>query len=158
MKALHLLIFAIVATSTITLEAKGQTGSTDAKALVNSQNYVFEAQWVSPMGSHARALTSLYTLKVTKDTIIADLPYFGKAYSAPIDASQGGIAFTSTKFTYEAKPFKKGWDITIKPADNRETSQMELTVFTNGSATLYVNSTNRQGISFTGFIRGKNTP
>ncbi len=158
MKALHLLLFAIVATCTIAPQAKGQTGGTDAKALVNSQNYVFEAQWVSPMGARARALTSLYTLKVTKDTIIADLPYFGKAYSAPIDASQGGIAFTSTKFVYEAKPFKKGWDITIKPADNRETSQMELTIFTNGSATLYVNSTNRQGISFTGFIRAKNTP
>lgn len=157
MKALHLILFAIVATFTIAPEIKGQTGGTDAKALVNSQNYVFEAQWVSPMGARARALTSLYTLKITKDTIIADLPYFGKAYSAPIDASQGGIAFTSTKFVYEAKPLKKGWDITIKPTDNRETSQMELTIFTNGSATLYVNSTNREGISFTGFIRAKNT-
>ena len=121
--------------------------------LVDSQQYIFHAQTVSPMNGRQRFLTTDYTIKVSKDTIITDLPYFGRAYSAPINPSDGGIQFTSTSFEYKVTPRKKGgWDITIQPKDARDVQQMILTIFDNGKADLRVNSNNRQPISFNGYI------
>ena len=42
-------------------------------------------------------LSPYYYLKVSKDTVVAYLPYFGRAYTAPADPTEGGIKFTSTK-------------------------------------------------------------
>ena len=121
--------------------------------LVDSQQYIFHAQTVSPMTGRQRFLTTDYTIKVSKDTIMTDLPYFGRAYSAPINPSDGGIRFTSTSFGYKVTPRKKGgWDVTIQPKDARDVQQMILTIFDNGKADLRVNSNNRQPISFNGYI------
>src|SRR5882672_9273272 len=57
--------------------------------MVDSQSYVFKAQSATPMSGRNRQLTSDYDLKVTKDQVVSYLPYFGRAYSAPIDPSQG---------------------------------------------------------------------
>ena len=123
------------------------------KNLVESQNFVFKAQTVQPTNGRTRQLTSEYDLKVLKDSIIAYLPYFGRAYSPPVNPSEGGIQFTSTEFEYKKTNRKKGgWDIQIKPKDARDVRQLDLSVFKNGSATLGVNSNNRQSISFNGYV------
>jgi hypothetical protein len=123
------------------------------KNLVNSQQYVFYAQSALPMSGRQRFLTSEYTLYVSKDTVISDLPYFGRAYSAPINLAGGGINFTSTSFDYQLKARKKGgWDITIKPKDTPEVQQLMMTIFENGTTSLRVSSNNRQPISFNGYI------
>jgi Domain of unknown function (DUF4251) len=122
------------------------------KNLVDSQQYVFYAETVSPMGVRQRNLTSDYTVMVSKDTIISDLPYFGRAYSAPIN-SPGGIVFTSTDFDYKMAVRKNGgWDISIKPRDASGGQQFTLTIFENGVASLNANSNNRQSISFRGYV------
>ncbi|MBS1665733.1 MAG: DUF4251 domain-containing protein, partial [Bacteroidetes bacterium] len=123
------------------------------KDLVESQNYVFKAQTVMPMAGSTRQLTSDYSLKVTKENIVSYLPYFGRAYTAPMDPSKGGIQFTSKDFDYTLTPGKKqGWTILIKPKDYRDVQQMTLSISSAGYATLQVTSTNRQPISFNGQI------
>ena len=120
--------------------------------LVDSQRYVFYAEKANPTGGGQRFLTSEYTLRVAKDTIICNLPYFGRAYSAPI-GSDGGITFTSTDFEYKSEPRKKGgWDISIKPKDVQGGQQVTMTIFPNGSTSLQATSNNRQPISFNGYI------
>jgi len=133
--------------------AHAQKTPENIKQLIDSQRYVFEAQWVSPMRGPMRSLTSLYTVAVTKDTVAADLPFFGKAYVASINPSDNGISFTSTNFEYSASTIKNGWSITIKPKDGGNGNQLFFTIFNNGSATLQVNSNTREGISFSGYIR-----
>ena len=124
------------------------------KNLVDSQQYVFYAQNVTPMSGRQRFLTTDYTVSVSKDSIISDLPFFGRAYSAPINPSDGGIKFTSTDFDYKLVPRKKGgWDISIKPKDTPNGQQFNLTVFENGTASLQATSTSRQPISFNGYIK-----
>jgi len=124
------------------------------KSLVDSQNYVFIAQSAMPMSGRVRQLTPDYDLKVTKSSIVSYLPYFGRAYTAPIDPTQGGIQFTSKDFEYTAHPRAKGgWDVLIKPKDYRDVQQMSLSISSTGYATLQVTSTNRQPISFNGIIR-----
>jgi Domain of unknown function (DUF4251) len=123
------------------------------RQIIESQNYIFKAQSVSPMRGGPRHLTSDYDLAVRKDSIISWLPYFGRAYSAPINSSQGALEFTSTKFQYQLEKGKKhSWEITINPKDQTEVRELTLTVFDNGSALLRVNSINREAISFNGYI------
>ena len=121
--------------------------------LVDSQRYVFYAEKVNPSGGGQKILTSEYTLKVSKDTIICDLPYFGRAYSAPIGTTDGGIVFTTTDFEYKNEPRKKGgWDIFIRPKDVQGGQQVNMTIFSNGNTSVQVTSNNRQPISFNGYI------
>ena len=133
------------------------------KKMIADVNYVFEANIAIPQTGSSRQLTSDYDLKIVKDTITAFLPYFGTAYVAPAPGTtEGGIKFTSTNFKYSAKQKKNGsWDIFIKPKDNnisdwRDVQQLRLSISTNGYASLQVISSNRDPISFEGFVAQKN--
>lgn len=123
------------------------------KALVESKNFVFVADYVNPQSMRSRSLTtSDYDLTIKPGEVISYLPYFGRAYSAPING-EGGIKFTSKDFDYKLVKVKAhSWDISIKPKDANDVQQLYLTVFDNGTASLSVNSTNRQTISYRGYI------
>lgn len=121
--------------------------------IVESKNYIFRAESVNPPRGQLRHLTSEYDLVVTSDTVTAYLPYFGRAYSAPIDPSEGGIKFTSSEFDYTVeKKKRRSWQIMIKPKDANDIQIVYLTIFDNNKATLRVNSVNRESISFNGYI------
>lgn len=126
---------------------------TTIQDMVHSGDFVFTAQTALPMRGKARYLTSIYDLVVSKDTVKAFLPYFGRAYSAPIDPTKGGIQFTSTKFQYSITGHKRGrWNILIRPGDIRDIQQLVLSVSEGGYASLQVISNRRQPISFNGKI------
>jgi hypothetical protein len=126
------------------------------KNMIETQQFIFKAETVSPASGRIRQLTPDYDLKVSKDTIVAYLPYFGKSYSAPIDINDVGIKFTSVKFDYTLSKGKKNrYEIIIKPKDQTEVEELSLTVWENGSSTLRVIGTNRQPISFNGYISTK---
>jgi hypothetical protein len=135
-----------------------QTSKTAAmKNLVESGVYVFTAQSVMPMSGRVRQLTTdNYTLKISKEKITSDLPYFGQAYTAPMDPTKTGIQFTSKNFDYTVTPRKKGgWDVLIKPKDYKDVQQMTLSISSAGYASLQVISNSRQAISFNGIIAGQ---
>jgi len=121
------------------------------KSLVDSKYYIFKAQSVSPMKGSLQQLTTDYDFTVAGDSVIAYLPYFGRAYSAPIN-TEGGINFTSAKSDYRVKQKKDRWEITIEPGDVPDIQQIYLDIYDNGSANLRVNSINRQPISYHGYI------
>jgi len=127
-------------------------------ALITAQHYTFKAQSVTPLSARMRQLTSDYDLQIAKDKIVSQLPYFGRAYSAPIGSSDAGIDFTSKDFEYSITNKKKGgWDVNIKFKDARDVKQMQLSIFNNGSSTLQVISNNRQSISYNGYITAPET-
>lgn len=138
------------------LFAQDQSEKTDnenIRAWVEAQNYVFKADRVLPLTGPSKILTSIYDLVVSKDTIKAWLPYFGRAYRAPMDPSEGGIKFTSTQFDYQlTKDENGGWEVMIKPEDVRDVQQLTLHISKSGYANLHVISTHRQAISFNGKI------
>src|SRR5687767_9865112 len=121
--------------------------------IVESKNYIFKAESVNPQRGRFRQLTSEYDVVVTSDTVTAYLPYFGRAYSAPINPSEGGIKFTSSDFEYTVeKKKRRSWQIMIKPKDASDIQAVYLTIFDNNKATVRVNSLNRESISFNGYI------
>ena len=140
--------------STFAVTNAQEKNETSAQQLIESKNFVFKAESVNPNRGRFRQLTSEYDLVVAVDTVVAFLPYFGRAYSAPISPSDGGIKFTSSDFEYKVEKRKKrGWDVFIKPKDVNDSQELYLTIFENNKATLRVNSVNRESISFNGYIR-----
>ncbi|HUP12832.1 MAG TPA: DUF4251 domain-containing protein [Niastella sp.] len=126
------------------------------KSIIEAQNYVFKAQSALPMAGATRQLTSDFDLRISKDTILSDLPYFGRAYTAPLNPSEGPLHFTSTDFQYSVADRKKGgWDVTITPKDVHDPRQINMSIFDNGTASVMVTSYNRQPISFNGYVTAK---
>jgi hypothetical protein len=123
--------------------------------MVTEQEFMFKAQQVMPTTGRTRQLTSNYDLTISKDSVASWLPYFGRAYQAPMDPTKGGIQFTSTDFDYTNTQKNDGWEISIRPKDTRDVQEMFLTIFKNGNATLRVSSISRQPISFGGVIVAK---
>ncbi|MEP7374079.1 MAG: DUF4251 domain-containing protein [Chitinophagaceae bacterium] len=124
---------------------------------VETKNFIFKAESVTPQRGRMRQLSPEYDVVLRPDTIISFLPYFGRAFTASINPSEGGIKFTSNSFNYVVSQKKKNyWEITIKPKDVTDVRQLYLTVFDNGRASLSVNSNNRESISFNGFIQEGN--
>jgi hypothetical protein len=124
------------------------------KEMVESKRYVFEAQSMSPLKGSMRTLTPGYTLKVSPDTVVADLPYAGRAYQAPYGGTDGGIKFEATNFEYATKEKKKGWTINIKTSGISGSPKVIIDVFDNGNARVVVYSTDRESITFNGIIKG----
>lgn len=146
-------LLVLLAITAFASQATSAQDSTSVKDAVQSQNFVFVAQWVNPMRGRLRQLTSYYDMYVSKDSLTSELPYFGRAFTAPINPSEAGIEFTTTKFSYDISNRKKGgWRITIKPG-GVDVNQMILTVFSDGKATLQVLSNSRDAISFNGYIK-----
>lgn len=124
---------------------------TDSK--VEAQRYTFEATQAHPANGRMVHLSPSYTLKVTPDSVIAYLPYFGRAYSAPSPTEEGGIKFTSTDFDYSLSEKDKGtYRATIKILDNHNKYELSLLISDNAKGTLYVSQQNKQSITFYGDI------
>ncbi|MBC7827008.1 MAG: DUF4251 domain-containing protein, partial [Chitinophagaceae bacterium] len=133
-------------------KAKDSIKAETTKSQVEAKRFVFQAQSASPMRGGRRNLTPGYTLLVSNDTLVSDLPYFGRAYSAGY-GTDGGIKFTSTKFESSVKSRKKeGWDLNIKPTDITNIEVLIITVHESGTASLQVKTRDRQPISFDGYI------
>jgi hypothetical protein len=136
-----------------TKKEKAAAKAAEVKQWIDQKNYLFVAQYAQPLGGGNIYVQPNYDLKIANDSVTAFLPFFGRAFTAPINPSEGGIKFTSTKYDYQAKQDKKGmWNILIKPADTRDVRQLRLSVSPGGYATLNIINTNRTPISFTGYV------
>ena len=106
---------------------------------IESKQYVFKARTVMPATGGTRQLTSAYDFTVNNDSVIAYLPYFGRAYVATIGKTNEGINFTSTDFSYKVAEGKKGgWMIEIKPKDAGDVQSINLNLSKSGYGTLHV--------------------
>ncbi len=140
----------------ITLPAAAQKKETSNSVQpgLDAKSFVFVAQTMSPLRGGLRQLTSYYDLRVSGDSVISNLPYFGRAYVAPMNPAEGGLTFTSAKSEYSVKNGKKGRrDITINTKSTDDTQRMMLTVYDNGTASLQVTSNNRDPVSFNGYVK-----
>ena len=125
--------------------------------MLNSKRFMFIAERVNPLRGSSRILTSPYDVIVKPDTLNCYLPYFGRAYEAPLDPSKGGLDFKSHSFSYNITVKNKDeWQVYISPKDEPGVQQLYFQVFGNGTTTLNVVNTNRDPISFYGHIKKVN--
>jgi len=138
--------------SGVTAIAQDNDGASLQQA-VESKNFIFKAESVTPQRGSTRHLSPEYEIVVKRDTIISFLPYFGRSYSAPVDPSEGGIKFTSSDFDFTmGKKKKKSWEITIKLKDVSDVQNLYFSIFENGNASVRVVSNQRESISFNGNV------
>ncbi|MES2650821.1 MAG: DUF4251 domain-containing protein [Bacteroidota bacterium] len=165
MKRLFLMLFTIVSFS-----VNAQTDKATTKRIVEAKHFTFIASTAMPMnsteinnilsrmpGANGGGAINLngenYDVRITADSLVAYLPYYGRSFSAPIGRDESGYKFTSTKFSYESKLRKKGgWQISINPKDTKESVRMNLTITENGYATLIISSNNKQSITYNGYL------
>ena len=160
----------VLATLLIAMQVNAQTNKETTVKLVNEQNFIFNATSAMPMANQEvnnilnrmpggggagmiQLSGSQYQLIVTKDSVEAYLPYYGRAYTATMNPDDSGTKFKSKNFKYKTDKRKKGsWTITMDFKDAKDTQRMILNVSENGYATLNVNNNNRQPISYNGYL------
>lgn len=118
------------------------------------KNFIFTARTATPQSGSFIQLNSPYDFRVSGDTVISYLPYYGRAYTAPLNTSDAGFTFTTTDFTYKTEAKNKGKQETIIEAKvPGDTYKFYFTFYEDGNAQLQVASNNRQSISFAGNVR-----
>ena len=125
------------------------------KAMLDGKTFVFDA--TNAFGGRGRMifLDPGYTLSVTPDQIVANLPFFGRAYTSTPGSTDVGLKFELAEFEYVVKDRKKkGWDVTIKSTQSgSDVRSIFLTVQETGNASLRVISNGRDAMSYNGTIR-----
>jgi uncharacterized membrane protein YciS (DUF1049 family) len=169
MKTLKISILSVLLLVTVAVNA--QTDKATTAKVIAAQNYVFVANTAFPLnasdinqimnkmpgysgGGSVNLNGSNYDLSVTKDSLVAYLPYFGRSYTPKIgNPNDSGIKFKSKDFDYKTTARKKGgWMINMNPKDVGNNYRITLLVTETGYGTLTVNSNNEQTITFNGYI------
>ncbi|NDP21760.1 MAG: DUF4251 domain-containing protein [Paludibacter sp.] len=126
---------------------------------IQKKDFTIDVKYANPTKGSQIYLTSEYDLRVKNDSAFAYLPYFGVAYSAPYNSSEGGIKFSEPMYDYVSVPNKKkdGWNIRFKVRSKISEITILLEVFNNGSSSFTVSSYERDAIRFNGEMKFDST-
>lgn len=133
--------------------------------MIQSGNFVYNAKNANPLrvdvldilpagaGQQLRQLSPGYFVSVTKDSLRVHLPFYGRSHQAEMDLTKSGINFETTNFKYSYETTRKGYYIaTIDVNGQNSASKLTLNISQSGYATLQVQSTHRDPMSFYGQI------
>jgi hypothetical protein len=115
----------LVILSSFSINAYAQTNKETTTKIVDQKSFVFVANSAIPLNSTevAKILGSMnggnaggtvnltgsnYDLKITPDSIVSYLPFYGRAYNTSFDSNENGHRFTSKDYTYKVVNRKKG--------------------------------------------------
>jgi len=123
--------------------------------LINTQQYVFRGNKAIPQNGPQIDLTTRDNfLRINKEIAVADLPYFGRAYSGGYSTGDGGVNFDGLMDTYDVvkNDKKRRASIKLKVKGKDDTYTCTLTVSGINTASLSVISNKRQTITYIGII------
>lgn len=125
----------------------------ETEALIDSKNFVFEAQKASPQGGRTLNLDyNTYFLKFNTEKTTCDLPFFGRAFNVPYGGGDGGIKFEGIPEDIKIEKKKKSYTIKAIVKGKDDVYTLYFNIFFDGGATLSVNSNNRAAISYDGEV------
>lgn len=124
----------------------------EVKNLLEDKTFVFKPTHAIPMGGGNIYLNHSYDAEVNGDTLISYLPFFGVAYHAEYGGRQSALDFTQPVKNLDLKTTNKGYQVSVDVKNKMDHLTYTFFVSEQGYATLNVNSTNRQSISFYGTI------
>lgn len=163
--------FLITALALSGLSAAAQTGKATTAKIVEAKTYTFVARSVTPLniqdisgvlskmpgamqGGTINLTETYYDVKVTPDSVVAYLPYYGRSFTAPINQDDSGVKFNSKKFEYKSKRGKKrGWDVVISTKDAKENYRLAFNITDEGYVSLSLNSNNKQSVTYQGYLK-----
>lgn len=116
---------------------------------VTDRHFSIDVRQMYPQSAPAQALSSSFSLELRGDTLLSNLPYFGRAYQLPYGGGDG-LHFTGVVFDYNLKRIKDYWRTTFSVRNEGDTYVYTVDVYDNSAATIGVSSNNREHISFSG--------
>lgn len=120
--------------------------------LINSKNFVFEAQKAQPLGSRLINLDyNTYFLNFNTTKATCDLPFFGRAFYVPY-GGDGGMKFEGVPENIQIEKKKKSYNINATVKGKDDVYSLYFSVFPDGGATLSINSNNKVAISYQGVV------
>lgn len=129
----------------------------EIKALIDSQNFVFEAQKATPQGGRLLQLDyNTYFLKFKADSTTCDLPFFGRAYNVGYNGD-GGIKFEGKPENVKVETKKNNTILKATVKGKSDVYDLLFSIYYNGSTTLSVSSNNRAPINYDGIIYAPKT-
>jgi len=129
----------------------------EIKALIDSQDFVFEAQKTTPQGGRLIQLDyNTYFLKFKTDNTTCDLPFFGRGYNVGY-STDGGIKFEGKPENIRVENKKNNTILKATVRGANDVYDLTFSIFYNGSTTLSVSSNNRGPISYDGIIYAPKT-
>jgi hypothetical protein len=124
--------------------------SDQMKLKMADKNFTVKVNTAEPMSGPMVVLTSPYSIKVKNDSIFSYLPYYGRAYSVPYGGGKA-LNFDDKMISYTQRITAKGMvEITVSVKNDEDTYKYRISLSPTGSASITVNSQNRQPISFSG--------
>ncbi len=125
----------------------------EIEVLINSKNFVFDAEKVYPQGTRMINLDyNTYTLKFNSENVVCDLPFFGRAFNVGY-GSDGGIKFEGKPQNIRIEQKGKKYLIRTTVNGTNDVYDLLFTIFYDGGTSVNINSNNRASISYDGRIR-----
>ena len=151
---LFLMLLLLLSCGSAQKTAEKAKRAADIRHAVEKPYFTFHATHAYPLGYHSIYLSSYYDVTVTPDTVKVHLPYYGRAYRAPMDPLEGGYRFVSTDFTYRYSLGKRSGNriAEVWIHDQGRPIMFCFDIWEEGTTRLDVNDSDRQSISFHGNI------
>ncbi len=132
-------------------------GYAKVKELVTGRDFIFDAKRAFPTGYKSVDLTTNPgTIEVMNDSVVADLPYFGRAYTSSY-GGDSGLKFEGKikdeDIEYLDKKFMLRYSFKVNGENDSYNVSMEISY--DGNASVNVISQNRNAISYHGIIEKK---
>ncbi|MEL1254417.1 DUF4251 domain-containing protein [Flavobacterium sp. DGU38] len=125
----------------------------EIEAMIDSKNFVFEAQKAMPQGGRLLNLDyNTYFLKFNETKTTCDLPFFGRAFNVPYGGGDGGIKFEGVPENIQIEKKKKSYNVKATVKGKEDVYDLLFSVYFDGGTSLSVNSNNRAFISYDGEI------
>lgn len=125
----------------------------EIKTLLDNKTWVFEVNQAIPMAGQAVNVNGSFDAKIKNDSIFSYLPFYGEAYVGEIGSSEGPFDFEQPILNYSFKKTKKGYHIKFDVRNKSDYLSFFFHIGRTGSASLNIQSRNRQSMSFYGEIR-----
>ncbi len=124
--------------------------------LVKSEKYEFTGRKANPQQGRQIDLTTRHNfLRINGENAMAEMPYFGRAFSGGYSSSDGGIKFDGPMENYDVQQNDKKRRIMVKfkVKETDDSYNCTLSISSMESASLSISSNKKQGISYTGIIQ-----
>ena len=153
-------LFALVAVMFVTACATRQTATerdaaaTEIRNAVEAFDFRFIPRSAHPTGFRSMQLTPVFEVNVSPDTVHVNMPFFGRAFRAPLHPTDGGFHFTSTDFDYSVEQGRRDGNLLVQITfrDLGRRVVFDFNIWESGSARLNITDVDRQSISFQGDI------
>ena len=151
---ISILMLSFLITSCLSLKTAPETIK-EINRKVESKDFTIAVNYANPLRMKPVYLTSEYDVRIKNDSAFAYLPYYGVAYTAPYNSTEGGIKFAEPMSEYKIIPHKKadGWDIRFRVKSKLTVYDFSLTIFNNGSSSISVSSYEKDRINFIGEVK-----